>query len=238
MDKNKLSLFVIVACVFMACSACRLSGNSSDTLINAGDSGASRSFKVGGFEKIALQGSVNVKYIQGDTTEVRAEGTADFLESLDISSDGVTLLVRQKERKNRIFELNTNKSVVYVTSPDIVSVSVTGSGDFRSKKHVDTDNMIIRVKGSGDVSFADIICDTLDVRVFGSGDADMKKVKAAHTMLTVKGSGDVSVGFDGSGTVESRIFGSGDITLKGTVRAEKHSIKGSGDIHCGKFTVR
>lgn len=194
-----------------------------------------KTFKVDGFEKIALAGSVDVKYVQGDSMSVVAGGSAELVDRLDITSDGTTLRVRYKDSNGIHINIGPENAVVYVTSPDIVEVTVTGSGDFRSKGHVDTDNMKIKVKGSGDVLFSDIICDSLEAAVYGSGDVELKNVKAARTSLVVRGSGDISAKFDGSGAVESKVYGSGDISLKGRVRSERHVIKGSGDVHTGKL---
>lgn len=233
--------FILYAFAMLAMASCTKGIVTKKDFWWSGDGDVTKvckTFKVGGFEKIVLTGSVDVKYVQGDTVSVTAKGARKMVERLDVTSDGMSLYVKCKPEKGVNINIGSGSAVVYVTSPDIIAVSITGSGDFRSKGHVDTDNMKIKVKGSGDVSFAGIICDTLDVSVFGSGDVELKKVKAAVTMLDVKGSGDIRARFAGSGSVESRVFGSGDISLKGTVRSEKHVVKGSGDVDTGKLTVR
>ena len=235
----KKTMFVLCTFVLLVATSCArkpADGQTPGMWYENDVTKVKKTFKVAGFEKIALAGSVDVKYVQGDTMSVVAGGSEDMVERLDITSDGTTLRVKQKDSNGIHINIGSKSAVVYVTSPDIVEVTVTGSGDFRSKKHVDTDNMKIKVKGSGDVSFSDIICNSLDVSVYGSGDVELKKVKSATTGLLVKGSGDISVKFDGSGDVESKVYGSGDISLKGKVRSEKHVIKGSGDVHTDKLS--
>lgn len=232
------TMFVLCTIALLAAASCArkpADGQTPGMWYGKDVAEVKKTFKVDGFEKIALAGSVDVKYVQGDTTSVIAKGTADMVERLDIKSDGTTLRVKYKDNNGIHINIGSKSAVVYVTSPDIVEVAITGSGDFRSKGHVDTDNMNIMVKGSGDVSFSDIICNSLEASVYGSGDVELKNVKAARTSFVVKGSGDISAKFDGCGTVESFIYGSGDISLKGKVRSEKHVIKGSGDVHTGKL---
>ena len=50
---------------------------------------------------------------------------------------------------------------VYVTSPDLIGVTLKGSGEFISSEKVDSDNLEITLAGSGDILFTEIICDKI-----------------------------------------------------------------------------
>ena len=147
---------------------------------------------------------------------------------------------------------------VYVTSPDIVAVRLNGSGDFVSEKKVDTDNMAITLRGSGDISFDDLLCDrckvdligsgdiTLDrleaqsasATLIGSGDIRLKLIKVLDTTLSVKGSGDIKAEFGkGCGAVDCDLNGSGDISLQGKVARFHQSKHGSGDIDIDNLQI-
>ena len=176
-----------------------------------------------------------------------------------IEKNGNCLVVSLKD--NNVFSWGTIKGeeiTVYVTSPDLIGVEVHGSGDFDCKTLLDTDNMEVSLRGSGDVNFSDIICDRIktslvgsgdigiknvtaqqsSVELVGSGDVSIKQNKVRQTQLELKGSGDIKVTCDHCDVVNCRLVGSGDITLSGTVRKLNRTTRGSGDIHTGGLTIR
>ncbi len=201
-----------------------------------------------GFERILLQGSPDIKYTQGKTWSVRVKAPKSVLKNVVTRVEKNCLVVSLKE--SRWFSLKDHDVTVYVTSPDLIGVEVQGSGDFESRSHVDTDNLDLSVRGSGDIKFSDIICDRMKSSVVGSGDIDIKKVTAQQseiglvgsgdikirqhrvkkTQIELKGSGDVNVYFDHCQEVNCRLVGSGDITLSGAVTKLNQSSVGSGDI--------
>ena len=210
------------------------------------------------FERIRLQGSPDIKYTQGKTWSVRVKAPKNVIKNVQTRVEGNCLVVSVKSGKIFSFSSLKNDDVtVYVTSPDLIGVEVQGSGDFESKSHVDTDNLDISLKGSGDINFYDIICDRLKVSLVGSGDVDVKNVttqyssvelvgsgdvkisqcNAKDTKLELKGSGDIQLASQNGGTVNCRLVGSGDITLTGTVRRLDQTTRGSGDIHTGGLKI-
>ena len=147
---------------------------------------------------------------------------------------------------------------VYVTSPDLIGVELLGSGDFECRSHLDTDNLDVMLKGSGDIVFSDIICDriktsvigsgdltiekavaqTADVELIGSGDVKIKQQKVKQTKVELKGSGDIKMNLTNCGTIDCRLLGSGDITLQGDVMKLNSYTRGSGDIDTQGLKIR
>ena len=148
---------------------------------------------------------------------------------------------------------------VFVTSPDIVGIRLSGSGDFISERPIDSDKIDILLRGSGDISIDSLICDDCTTSVVGSGDATVRRLEARRVSASLVGSGNVRLGLwkvddtnlqvTGSGDIDAyfnegcqaadcELRGSGDITLKGHVaRFTKHKT-GSGDINTDKLVVR
>lgn len=211
------------------------------------------------FERIRLQGSPDIKYTQGKTCSVRVKAPKNIIKKVETRVEGNCLVVSLKD--NRLFSFNTIKGgeiTVYVTSPDLIGVEVQGSGDFECKTLLDTDNMEISLRGSGDVNFSDIICDRIKTSLVGSGDIGIKKVTAQQssvelvgsgdvtvkqynvrqTQLELKGSGDIKVACDHCDVVNCRLVGSGDITLSGTIKKLNQTTRGSGDIHTIGLTIK
>ncbi len=202
-----------------------------------------------GFERIRLQGSPNIKYTQGKTWSVRVKAPQGIIKNVQTRVENKTLVVSIKSGFS-FRGMKDDDVTVYVTSPDLIGVEVQGSGDFESKAHVDTDNLDISVRGSGDAEFYDIICDRVNISLVGSGDVEIKNIttqysnvslvgsgdveirqqKAKETKLELKGSGDIKVANQNCGIVNCRLVGSGDITLTGTIKQLNQTSRGSGDI--------
>lgn len=213
-----------------------------------------------GFEEVEVVGSPNVYYTQADSFSVRVKGPDNFVDNILTEKNGKTLTVRNKGKWGvvNISFSDEDELAVYVTSPDLVAVRVNGSGDFISTNQIDTDNMNITLRGSGDINIDKLLCDRCDVELIGSGDIDLPEVEAketsavlvgsgdikmglskvADTRLSLKGSGDIKVDFsEGCRSVDCTVNGSGDIGLSGKIghfRGEKH---GSGDIDIANLTI-
>lgn len=213
-----------------------------------------------GFEEVEVVGSPNVYYTQADSFSVRVKGPDNFVDNILTEKNGKILTVRNKGKWGvvNISFSDEDELAVYVTSPDLVAVRVNGSGDFISTDLIDTDNMNITLRGSGDINIDKLLCDRCDVELIGSGDIDLPEVEAketsavlvgsgdikmglskvADTRLSLKGSGDIKVDFsEGCRSVDCTVNGSGDIGLSGKIghfRGEKH---GSGDIDIANLTI-
>ena len=216
--------------------------------------------KVSPFVSIELQGSPTVYYQQGKDVSVKVVGYADDVKNIETKVTGDCLAIRFKNHKLMSFSLGSvrHRDVkIYVTSPDLTGIQVTGSGDFIVSGLLDTDKMTVNLKGSGDIKIPSMICDHLITDVVGSGDVDIKEAKAQtvkiglvgsgdvkmglkkvkKTDVTVKGSGDVSLFFTDCQTANCSLQGSGDITLKGRLFSLKRQKNGSGDIDVSQLSV-
>lgn len=213
------------------------------------------------FERIEIIGSPTVVYTQADTFGVRIEGPENLIPRILTDTDNGTLYVRNKGKMGFInFTVGDKSDVtVYVSSPDLIGVLVSGSGDFISRKRVDTDTMNIVLRGSGDIQFENIICDAssmelvgsgdvcinhLDARkstasLVGSGDINITQANVLDTDLSLRGSGDIVVNFlEGCRSAQCQLSGSGDITLTGTLTHYDSHKSGSGDIDTGDLRIR
>ena len=206
-----------------------------------------------GFEKIEINGSPNVYYTQADSFTVKVRGPKDGLENILTEVNDGTLSIRNRGKIGvvNIVIHDEDQAEVFVTSPDLVSVRLSGSGDFTSENRVDTDQMEIVLRGSGDMNVKDLICDACRVELMGSGNIDVNRLEAKEsdvtligsgdifinqyqvlsTRLGLKGSGDIEVDFnEGCQAVDCELRGSGDITLRGVVSRFSQQKTGSGDI--------
>ena len=230
----KKVLFAIVALALL--TSCKFDVTRSVTV----DSNVEESRQLKNFERIAMLGSMDVKYAQADTFSVKVNGPSDIIKKVETIVEGNVLKIKMKD-SNRIIhfgDVDSGNVTVYFTSPDFLSVSLMGSGDFMSVLPLDTDTLTIDLKGSGDIYFKNVICDRIDASVIGSGDVTVNKVKTQQARLDVIGSGDIDMGFDNSGSVDAQVKGSGDITMKGTVRQMNKLVRGTGDIDTDDLQVK
>lgn len=213
--------------------------------------------KVKPFERIEVNNSIYVHYEQGNEIGVKVSGDKDEIENVLTESDGETLKIELKN-KSFVFGIKMNHQIdVYVTSPDILSVNMYGSGDFEAAKQIDTDNLYVTLNGSGDMTFNDIICDKFKGELLGSGDMNFKKIVSRNTdfnvtgsgdmkaktfdvtktTISLVGSGDIDIYFNKCGSVSSNLTGSGDITLRGDAVHVEQGKAGSGDYHTSDLHI-
>lgn len=213
-----------------------------------------------GFEKIEISGSPTVYYSQSDTFSVKVVGAERLVDNTITEVNGQTLLVRNKGKVGIVnFTLgNDNDLKVYVTSPDLTSIRLSGSGDFISEYRIDTDEMKVELRGSGDIAINDLICDDCQTELVGSGDIRIDRLEArSHgislvgsgdivvnqwrvdkTDVMLKGSGDINVSFvEGCKSADSQVIGSGDICLSGQLEHYNVQKRGSGDINIDNLSV-
>ena len=236
MTMNRKIQFLTIMAVLIgltSCTSCKVSRWHVET------SQASETRTLRGFERIELLGSLDVKYQQADSFSVQVCAPEKYLDKVETIVEGNRLVLRMKgDGKFINFGVSDGDGVkVYVTSPDLIGVTLRGSGDFECVHLVETDNLDITLNGSGDIKFADVICDRVNVSLVGSGDVDMREVKTLWAGVSVVGSGDVKMRFENSGKVEANITGSGDITLKGTVSNYQYNVRGSGDMHTDELKI-
>ena len=184
----KKVLFAVLALVMLASCSCR----GFNASWHKSEAHGEQTRKITGFERIALQGSLDVKYKQADSFMVKVSAPVEVINDVETRVEGNVLKIRMKdEGKFLRFRLSDSDDVtVYVSSPDFLGVTLQGSGDFLCQGLLDTDNLDIEVQGSGDIEFDKIICDKVDVSVLGSGDVELKRVKALQSKNEVVGSGE------------------------------------------------
>jgi len=183
--------------------------------------------KVKHFDKLAMYGSYDVIYTQGNTYKVVVKGREEVVDNLQMISDGHTLSISTK--KNNKFSFTDGNVEIYVTSPQLNSVLLKGSGDFEAAR-IDADKIQLSLIGSGDIDVKNIKCEQLDVHLKGSGDVEIKRVECVNSTLHLKGSGDIDAYYSRCRQVTADLFGSGDIKISGRPGKIRKTVRGSGDI--------
>ena len=185
---------------------------------------------VNDFTEIQIAGGFNVYFTQANNTSVKIRGHEKALKNVNIVSNGKTLTIGTK-KSWKFLSFYDSDIDVYVTSPNLRSVSIAGSGEFKSSTKIDTDRMYISVAGNGEVDIQDIICDNLKGEIAGSGEIDIKRITTQNAELSIAGSGDIDIENAVIDNVACEIAGSGNIELKGNIRHHTQEIAGSGSVN-------
>ena len=228
--KNYMKSLLLIMAV-MLCGGVCMACYSSNTEAGA-DKTVDVKRSVGYFSGIESNVSADIRFVQGKSPSVRIVGSKSRADNLSVETTGNTLVLRTKAHNN-IMKFNMKKSslTVYITSPDLTSVSLRGSGDFDATGDIDTDNLSVELLGSGDADFRNIICDNINISIQGSGDCEAKNIDTGSAVLNIYGSGDASFASLKARTVEFATYGSGDVkALLREVSKTSLTGMGSGDM--------
>lgn len=202
---------------------------------------------VSGFTGVSLSVSADIYLTQASDFKVEIEGDADCLEKIETYVEGDILKIKSKDHFN--FEFHSKKVKFYISMPQITSLSISGSGDIFAQTAIKSDDLKIKISGSGNVKVDNLSTKNLDLSISGSGDIYMSGMDVAESAsYSISGSGDidnqglqckkVEIHVSGSGDVKvwavdelnARVSGSGDIYYKGRPIVDAKT-SGSGGIH-------
>jgi Putative auto-transporter adhesin, head GIN domain len=235
------ALLALPLFVLAACSA----GQSASR--SAGPAGA-RSFSVGNFDAVSLDGSDDVRVVRGAATSVVASGAPDVLDKLDIRVEGSTLKVSRKRQGWGMHWARDGGAKIVVTVPTLNGATVAGSGNMTVDR-ADGQAFDASVAGSGSLQLASLTLrraklsvagsgeliavgstDVGDLSLSGSGDLNAAQLASRRSDISVTGSGNARAAASESAAIS--LAGSGDATVTGTTKCTVSKV-GSGEAHCG-----
>ncbi|RAJ11027.1 putative autotransporter adhesin-like protein [Chitinophaga skermanii] len=229
-------LLMLLASVLTSCDAIgqRVTGNGDVVKQN---------ISVGSFNSIALLGSTDAIVTKGNTVSVVVEGESNIIPLLEIKVEGGELKIGTK----RGVSYNTHKDIkVYITTPNLEGVSLTGSGDMIVKdEFTSNSNVTVKLTGSGNLNAkfkapnvkavltgsGDLVVGgstkNVDISISGSGDVNAKNLLSENADVQISGSGDVDC--HASVGLNVRISGSGDVKYSGSPSVNT-KVSGSGSV--------
>ena len=209
------------------------------------------------FNAVSSLGSIDVFYTQ-TSGEQSVVLTCDenLVEYYNIAVKNGTLNVTVKSG----YLVNPEtKTFVTVKTPNLKSVSLTGSGDcFVNGDIKSSDDLSFSLSGSGDLECnGSIECPIFTSKTTGSGNSTIHQLISGSAVLTTTGSGDVSVntitaesivlvssgsgdgylGCKDAGGISVRITGSGSVTLTGNARSLTEKVTGSGRVNSRNLSL-
>ncbi len=183
---------------------------------------------VGQFTKISFGVPGKLYLKQGSPQKVELEGDPEILKEIETKVDGDRLSIRKKD-KWFDWSSGNQRITAYVTMPEIEGVSVNGSGDLIGTSVINTDDLELKVSGSGSLTLELNARGEVEADVSGSGGIKLSgRVKDFES--DVSGSGKVNLSATVTGVADFAISGSGKIEARGTAEDVKAAISGSGKV--------
>lgn len=177
------------------------------------------------FSSIKLMCSADLILTQGNTQQVTVKADSDIIKYLETRVEGDVLVV--DVTKNRLYNIHVLE--IHITLPQLERLVSTGSGDVKITKGFKTNDLYVKLNGSGDFD-AQLNATNLELDINGSGDADFDGVKGVFN-LSINGSGDVNARGLQLETCVVKSMGSGDVEISGNCVDLTITQMGSGDIN-------
>jgi len=183
---------------------------------------------VGAFTGVGLHIPAKLYITQGSPQKVELEGSKDLIALVKTEVNGSKLDIEVSPKLHN-FNWGDDEVIVYVTVEKIQSITVSGSGHAVAQTTIASDNLDLKVSGSGALDAEINVANNVDLNLSGSGRIELKgKCKRIETH--VSGSGKVKLDAAITEAADLSISGSGKIEASGTASAVKASITGSGKV--------
>ena len=177
------------------------------------------------FNVIDLSMSGELYLSQGNETKVEVEADIKKIDYVITEVSNGKLKIRKKEPWPRL-----GKVKIYVTTPDINGIVVSGSGKITAQTDIITQNLFTNVSGSGSINLKNADAgNECSSNVSGSGSIFINSLSANQTHARISGSGDIHINGKKTNDLKVEIAGSGNFIAENLVSASAYvAIAGSG----------
>lgn len=233
---KKITLYLLSVSIFMvSCMKEQIDGDGP--LVT-------ESRSVVNFSGLDLRCSANIIYKQDPVYKVEISAQQNILDVMITEVSNSKLVIRYK---NDVRVKTHDQITIIVSSPDLRTIRISGSGNVTSTTPLNTTSLEMDISGTGDINVTDLTTGLIDasisgsgnvkinsgtgteekLRISGSGNINLENVVATKATTTTSGSGETRV--NASQNLEINISGSGSVYYKGTPVINT-SISGSGKV--------
>ncbi|MDQ8015265.1 MAG: head GIN domain-containing protein [Flavobacterium nitrogenifigens] len=202
----------------------------------------------GDYDGIRISGFFDVDLVAGKEGKITLKGEENLLSKIKVEVEGNELKV-YVEKGIQLRTSMGKKIEVTVPFEKISAVTLSGSGDVKSKNKISSDSFSAKLSGSGNFDLdvdsrnfdlalsgsGDIVlkgkADSFTSKISGSGNVNASNLKSQAVDVTVSGSGNSVVTCETS--ITGRVSGSGNIKYLGNPEKSDVKVSGSGKIYKG-----
>ncbi|MFM2265748.1 MAG: hypothetical protein RLZ77_1168 [Bacteroidota bacterium] len=197
------------------------------------------------YEDIEISGSFDVKLISGQEGNLTIKGDENVLEYIITEVKNGRLAVYFD--KNKSIRYNYNSSIeITIPVEEIKQLDISGSGNFKNNDLIKTENLFLKINGSGNVTFnaetknlkiaksgsgnldGKGTSNNIEINSAGSGNVNLSDLKSENAVVSLSGSGNIKVNC--SINLNAQTIGSGNIRYSGNPTNTKLKTEGSGRI--------
>lgn len=172
--------------------------------------------------------SLDVVYRKADSVSVSITAESNLMEHIVTTSSAGKLEIKTDPR-NSCFNYRM-RPVVTVTSPELNSIEITGSGSIEADTLMSPD-IDLRSTASGNLYAQYLVSTGLKIGMTGSGDVSILNITCNATDFTLTGSGSLQISGK-SQTGNMKVTGSGDIKSSGlALTTANETLTGSGNVY-------
>jgi hypothetical protein len=179
---------------------------------------------INNFSDINIQGGLDIKYTQGKKLTLSISGDSNIIDDVTTTVSGKTLNISI----NKSFS-TSHPITVILSSPKINVLTINGGSNIELNA-IKTDSLKLVLNGAIDLH-ANGTASHLDIKIIGSGDANMKSLISKVANASIEGSGDIQLTV--TQKLNASISGAGDIIFFGHPSSIEKQVLGAGDIEAG-----
>lgn len=207
-------LLLIIVFVF-GFTNCRFSG------IKGNGDFASEQREIDNFDRLDLSGAFLVKVKIGNSTDLKIESDRNLLKYIKTVVKGNTLEISSKK------DLRPKKKIViYITTPELNDVSVSGANDL-FVNGLKNDEFFVNLSGAGSVN-VEGETDDLQVSISGAANLNAKDLIAENVSIDISGAADAEVYANES--LNATVSGVGNVVYYGNPKSINPKVSGVGSI--------
>lgn len=217
MKKNILVVLATVAFVsFQSCNKTKGEGPS-----------ITRSYSLTGFNSLDAGLDGEVYYTQDSVYKVEIYAQSNILDHIETPIVGGELRLQFKKFLN---VGKHNRIITYVHSPNITGLRINGSGTMFVNQPIVSENLSLKVNGSGSINVFSYTGRSISADISGSGRIAVNGGTVSSSNVHISGSGDIDMLNIESGSVYTNTSGSGNTTVK-VLNVLDVRISGSGNVY-------
>ena len=192
-----------------------------------------RTYPLNDFTEINVSNCVKVIYTQGDSYSVKLTGRADWLDLMEVTSQGGILNVRAKKTKK--FDNVKKKDqpdgqhnfILHLTAPCLQIINLRGVSSFEGTR-LTPDWLNVRLEGVSNFKADAIECDRLTIIIKGVSKVAIGRIETSLLDTNVTGSSHADIQHVNAKTVFCIISGASSANLPKVAKAEKASLSLNG----------
>ena len=203
----------------------------SASMLKASGVCVTRDTAVADFSGIVASGSIDVRFVQKQgENKVSICASDNVLPYVRLTEEDGNLNIRT-EFPSGLSLISCGDIVVTVTSPDLASVELFGSCDFKcGSLEMSDGNFRIQCCGSSDAEFGTLTAASLDIQAAGSSDVEFGRIATGNLDVSAAGSCDVELKNITAATLRTNMSGSSDICVSGRADEAEYRAAGSSDV--------